>query len=338
MRGGILTGVAATGSEVLGRLVLVTGAADFLAEREVAGWRAALLDQAPGADVTEAVAAVLDPGAFAELTSPSLFAASRGVVVRGVDNLPDDMHGSLVAYAAAPADDVAMVVLHPGGMKGKGLLDRLRAAGAHEVKVEAPKPWKLSGWITAEARRLGVRIDPAAADLLHRAVGDDIRALAAAVEQLCSDHPGARVDVDLVNRYYEGRAEIKTFDIAERAVTGDRAGALELLRWALGQRVALPLLTSAFAMTVRRLIKLSFAPAGIGGGDLAREVGCSPAQLTRLREQTRGWDASGLATALDAVAQADAAVKGGAADPGHAMERMVLSVVDARAGARSRSE
>ncbi len=318
-------------------MVLVTGPVEFLAEREVQGWRRALSEQAPDADVTEISAASLDAGAFAELTSPSLLAARRGVVARGLDNLPDDMHGPLLAYAGAPQGDVAVVAVHPGGAKGKGLLDRLRAAGVKEVRVEAPKPWKLAAWIGTEARRLGVRMEPAAADLLHRAVGDDVRALAAAVEQLCSDHPGAFVDVDLVNRYYEGRAEIKTFDIAERAVNGDQAGALELLRWALGQRVALPLLTSAFALTVRRLIKLSFAPGGISGGDLAREVGCSPAQLTRLREQTRGWDASGLATALDAVAEADAAVKGGGADPGHAMERMVLTVVGARGAGRGQS-
>jgi len=335
--GGILTRVAASTAGVLGTLVLITGAAEFLAERAVGDWRRSLGEVAPDADVTEVVGAGLDAGGFAELTSPSLFAACRGAIIRGLDTVPDDMHEALLDYASGPEPDVALIAVHPGGVKGKGLLDRLRATGVHEVKVEAPKPWKLAGWITAESRRLGVRMEPAAADLLHRAVGDDIRALAAAVEQLCSDHPGVMVDIDLVSRYYEGRAEIKTFDIAERAVNGDRTGALELLRWALSQRVALPLLTSAFATTVRRLIKLSFAPSGLSGGDLAREVGCSPAQLTRLREQTRGWDASGLATALDAVAEADAAVKGGAADPGYAMERMVLTVVDARAATRGRS-
>jgi len=133
-----------------------------------------------------------------------------------------------------------------------------------------------------------------------------------------------------VGRFHEGRAEIKAFDIAERAVTGDRAGALELLRWALGQRVPLPIVTAAFATTVRRLVKLSFAPAGTSDAALAREVGCSPRQLPRLRDQTRGWDASGLAAAMDAVADADAAVKGGGEDPGHALERMVLQVSGAR--------
>ncbi len=328
--------MAPTKTRVLGTVVLVTGSADFLADRVVEDVRAALAEDDPAADLTEVSASGLDAGTFAELTSPSLFAAARGVVVRGIDALPDAMQQPLADYVAAPAPDVALVLIHPGGARGRSLLERLRQAGAREVPVEDPKPWRLSAWIVAEGRRLGVRVDPDAADLLHRAVGDDVRALAAAVSQLGSDQQGSRIDTDLVARYYEGRAEIKTFDIAERAVTGDRAGALELLRWALGQRVGLPLVTAAFATTVRRLIKLSFAPTGTTDAALAREVGCSPRQLSRLRDQARGWDASGLATAMDAVAEADAAVKGGAADAGHALERMVLSVVAARTGPAGR--
>ena len=49
-----------------------------------------------------------------------------------------------------------------------------------------------------------------------------------------------------------------------------------------------------------------------------------------LRRQLQGWEPSGLARALDAVAQADIDVKGGAADPAYAVERMVLQVAAAR--------
>jgi DNA polymerase-3 subunit delta len=51
-----------------------------------------------------------------------------------------------------------------------------------------------------------------------------------------------------------------------------------------------------------------------------------------MRAQARGWDASGLAHALQAVALADAEVKGAADDAGFALERMVLAVSRARRG------
>ncbi len=314
---------------MLGSVVLVTGPAEFLAERVVAQARDALRDDDPGADVTEVEASALDLGLFAELTSPSLFAVSRGIVVRGLDGLPEHMQESLVGYVSAPADDIALVLVHPGGTRGRTVLERLRAAGAREVKAETPKPWQVGGWTVAEARRLGATLDEDAADALVTAIGADLRTLSAALEQLVADRPGERLDADVVRSSFEGRAEVKSFDIADRAIAGDAAGALELLRWALGQRVPHPLVTSAFAVSIRRLIRFSFAPRGLRDADLAREVGCSPYQLKRLRVQTRGWDAAGWTRALDAVAVADAAIKGAEADGGHALERMVLTVVAA---------
>jgi DNA polymerase-3 subunit delta len=65
-------------------------------------------------------------------------------------------------------------------------------------------------------------------------------------------------------------------------------------------------------------------------GDLAREVGVPPWKLRTLREQARGWDDSGLVRAIQAVAQADADVKGAASDASYALERMVLTVTEAR--------
>jgi len=327
----MLAGVSTATTRILGLVVLVTGSAEFLAERVVDDVRRALLDDDPGADLSDVLGSMLDAGEFAELTSPSLFASSRGVVVRGIDLLPEAMHDRLEAYVSAPEPDVGLVLLHPGSARGRGLLDKLRKAGAREVKVEAPKPWQVPGWIVTEGRRLGLRVDSEAAALLQRAVGDDVRALSAALEQLDRDEPGGRVGVDLVGRYYEGRAEVRSFDIAERAMLGDRAEALELLRFAFGQRVNLPLVTAAFATTLRRVIKLSFAAVDPSRtADLAREVGCSPGQLRWVRRSAQGWDTAGLAAAVDAVAVADLEIKGGSADPNHALERMVLAVAAAR--------
>jgi DNA polymerase-3 subunit delta len=48
--------------------------------------------------------------------------------------------------------------------------------------------------------------------------------------------------------------------------------------------------------------------------------------LKTLKQQARGWTAGGLATAIKAVAQADADVKGASGDAGYALERMVITV------------
>jgi DNA polymerase-3 subunit delta len=48
--------------------------------------------------------------------------------------------------------------------------------------------------------------------------------------------------------------------------------------------------------------------------------------LKSLRQQSKGWTAGGLAAAIQAVAQADADVKGASGDAGYALERMVITI------------
>lgn len=317
-------------SQVLGSVTLVTGAEEFLAERTVGSVVAALRDVDSEADVSEIPAAELGPGALAELTSPSLFATSRAVVVRSLQELPDESASRVVAYAGDPAPDIALVLVHSGGQKGKGVLDKLRKAKTVEVRCDSPKPYELPRFVTAEVRAAGGRIDEPAAALLVDAVGADLRALAGAGAQLASDFVGQQIGVDVVRSYFGGRAEVKGFAVADAALAGELPKALEQLRWALHNGVAPVLMTSAFAAGLRGLARLVSAPRGMRDGDLAREVGVPPWKLKSLRVQARGWTQQGLGAAITAVARADADVKGASDDAGHALERMVLAVDAAR--------
>jgi DNA polymerase-3 subunit delta len=56
----------------------------------------------------------------------------------------------------------------------------------------------------------------------------------------------------------------------------------------------------------------------------------APWQIDRARRELTGWNESGLAIAVMALAEADAAVKGGGRDPVYAVERLVLTVAGSR--------
>lgn len=310
---------------------LIIGPAEFLAERAVAETfqSAAALDA--DFDRTEVEASELASGSLIELTSPSLFARVRAVVVRRLPELDDGMHDELAAYAESPSSDVVMALVHPGTTKGKRLVDRLRKLSTvTEVRCDEPKPWDLTRFVAAEARRHGGAIESDAAEFLLAAVGHDLRALSGATQQLVSDFASQRISIDIVRRYYAGRAEVRSFDIANAAIEGRVAEAMEQLRWALGHRVAAVLVTSAFASGLRSMARLQAAPHGLRDGDLAREVGVPTFRLKGLRSQLRSWSSGGLAHAIQAVAAADVSVKGGAGDPDHALERMVLAVAYSR--------
>ena len=183
-------------------------------------------------------------------------------------------------------------------------------------------------------RRHGGTIDQEAAGFLVQAVGQDLRSLAAAADQLTSDFPGEPLTADKVKQYFGGRAEAKSFAVADAAFSGRRQAALEELRWALDTGTPPVLVTCAFAGSARGLARYKCAPRGMREADLAREVGVPPWKLRTLRDQSRGWSDAGIARAIRAVARADADIKGAANDASYTLERLVLTVTALREPAK----
>jgi DNA polymerase-3 subunit delta len=282
--------------------------------------------EAPDVEVSEIEAARLDPGKLAEITSPSLFSSRRAAVITELEDLAPELGVDLVNLAEEQLPDLAVITVHRGGQKGKGLLEKLKSADVEVIECAAVKTWELPQFVSGEAKRAGSSIDGAAASALVDAIGHDLRALAAAVAQLLSDGEEVPITVDQVRRYFGGRSEVTSFAVADAALAGRTGDAMEQLRWALATGVAPVLVTSALASGVRGLGKLITAGTGQREVDLAREVGVPPWKLKSMRSQARGWDQVGLATALKVIAAADADVKGAADNTAYALERAVLAV------------
>ena len=172
------------------------------------------------------------------------------------------------------------------------------------------------------------RSSDSAVRALVAAVGNDLRELATACSQLVADIGGA-IDEEKVSRYYRGKAEATGFVVADRAVDGDVAGALEVLRWGLDVGLAPVLVTSALAGNLRTIAKV--AQAGRGSAQsLVKQLGMPSWKIEKAQRQSRAWQPAGIARAIAAVAAADAEVKGAGTDPAYALERAVLAIVAAR--------
>ena len=272
----------------------MTGPEEFLNERVVRAARGAVDRADPEAEHSATVGEQLSVSSLGELAAPSLFSSTRCVIVRKVEDVPEDAHEGLVAYATTPEPDIALVLVHSGGQKGTGLLNKLRKLPTvEEHKSAAVKGRALLEFATLEARGHGARLDEDAATVLADAIGQDLRGLAAAVDQLSHDFPEQRLTTDLVRRYFSGRADVKGYEIADHVLNGRIATALEELRWALGVGVSGPAITGSFASSVRGLARFKAAPRGLRDGDLAREVGVPPWKLTMLRSQARAWEPGG---------------------------------------------
>jgi DNA polymerase-3 subunit delta len=312
-------------------LHLVVGEEELLVERAVRAALDAARKADPTADLTRVQVTDLTPPELAELVSPSLFAEGRVIVLENAQDIGKEVAETVLSYLKAPADGVTLVVAHKGGGRSKAAKDlpgQLKKAGAAITEcAKVTKAGDREAFVRNEVRQAGGKIDAEAVATLIDAVGTNLRELAAAASQLVSDTDG-KVTVDEIRRYHQGKAEVTGFAVAEKAVTGDRAGAMEALRWAMQLGVPHVLVADALADAVRTVARVS----AVGRADpfsLAGPLGMPPWKIKKAQAQSRGWDQSGLADAMQVVAGLNADVKGVAADADYALERAVLRIVAA---------
>lgn len=323
------------GTDPFGRALLVTGPETLLAERAVSEFVGLATRERPDAAVNRLEAGQLDAGILAEAAGGSLFASSSVLVISELGDLPAEMADQLVALAGDPGPDLALVLVHAGGNKGKAVLDRLRKLRLEVTDYPALKAWEMPRFVAEEVRRQKGRADQAAATALVEAVGTDTRSLAAAVRQLLDDSSDGVLTEAAVRRYFGGRAEVTSFAVADDVLGGRADGALGKLRWALSTGVPPVLITSALSNNLRSLGKyLDGRDARLRDAELARVIGVPPWKLKDLSRLARDWKPPAVAQAIKVVAVADAQIKGAASDPGFALEQAVLNVIRCRGHSR----
>jgi len=313
-------------------VTLVVGDEELLVARAVSrAVQAAVTAGGAGAEVHDVNAAELVPDELAELVSPSLFSDARVVVVRAAQDASKETTAALVALADDGDEDVALVVVHAGGAKGKAVVEGLKGAGARVVDAPRVKSQRdREEFVAREVREAGGTIDRDAAADLVASIGADLRELSTACVQLVADI-GPHVAADDVAAYYRGRAESTGFAVADRAVEGDVAAALETLRWAFATGTDPVLVSAALASNLRTIGLVG--SAGRGSPDaLAGPLGMPPWKIRRAQAWVKRWRPDALAQAVKAVAVADADIKGEGVDAAFAAEAAVIAVAGCVAG------
>jgi DNA polymerase III subunit delta len=313
------------------QLHLVLGDEELLVDRAVADVLRSARERAgtlnnPEVPVSRMRAGDVGTYELAELLSPSLFADERIVVLEAAAEAGKDAAAVIAAAAADVPAGTVLVVVHSGGGRAKALADELQSLGA-EVHpcARITKVSERVDFIRKEFRALRVKVDEETVTALLDAVGSDVRELAAACSQLVADTAGD-VDAAAVRRYHSGKAEVKGFDIADKAVAGDVAGATEALRWAMMRGEPLVVLADALAEAVHAIGRV-----GPLSGDpyrLAAQLGMPPWRVQKAQKQARRWSRDTVATAMKVVAALNANVKGAVADADYALESAVKQVAE----------
>lgn len=322
-------------------ITLAIGGEQVLIDRAVARAVAAIrVERGSDGPPVRMTVAANDPASamtIREAMSPSLFGDVTVLIVTGVDGATPEVDAALRALASERPTDCYLIATHPGGVKGKNLLDALRAAGAVQVDCPVLKRGRATmDFLEGELRTHRRTMAPGALTCLVDAVGTDLGLLTAAIEQLVADVDEDPITVAHVSAMYSGVAEVSGFAIADAVWDRRAADALRSLRWALGNSDAIGVPTvMALATGLRSIVRVAALGPRASEQDVAKDAGVPPWKVKALRRQWSAWsgDQRRLAVAAVALAEADAAVKGGVATGGSldpqqklmALERLVLT-------------
>ena len=309
-------------------ITLIQGGESVLADRAIAS----LLVKNPQATVTQLECSEIELGAITDALAPSLFGEDRILVLREIQELAQDLQDEVTEFLSNPDPSVELVLWHKGGVKGKALLDKIKKLKPEVIAVDAiKKDGEKAQFVHDEFTRAGRKVTVDAVQALVDALGSDLRELSGAASQLASDvASGKTIDVADVEKFQQGRVETTGFDVADATLDGKTDLALITLRQALTTGVDPVLITSALASSIRTLAKVSGSNKGVKSFELASSLGLPPWQIDKARRQLQGWTPATLSYAVVTLAEADAQIKGAAADPGYALERAILEIARAK--------
>lgn len=303
-------------------LTLLKGDEDYFVQAALARLRSLATAHNPEVEVISVDAATYEANMLQVWTSPSLFDEPRHLEIDAVEAGTEAFFTDMVTFLSESdlSDDVTIVLTHRKGNRGKRLLDVIKAAKHQTVDCQ---PLKREGdkvtFASTLFKNAKREISPDALTALVRATGSELAELASACQQLIADTQ-TRITPEVVETYYGGRVETTGFNVADAAIAGQVSKAVTLLRHAFATGIDPVVLVAVLASKLRVL-----ALTTINAIDYL-----PPWQQQRARREARGWSETGLARAIRAVAEADAAVKGESRNPEYAVEKAILIITQAR--------
>jgi DNA polymerase-3 subunit delta len=316
---------------VMKSLYLLLGSEGALADRALTKLNAELKEEKCEITTIAAPDAIL--GDISDALAPSLFSERRALIIKDLQDLPEESREEITRYLDAPDDLTTLIFVHKGGVKGKALLDAIKKAKPEIISCEPmKKEAEKEEFVKSLFLDSGRKATPGAIAALVGALGSDMRELQAAVSQICLDaQAGKTIDEAIVDKFHQGRIETTGFDVADATLDGNLPGALVALRSALETGTDPVMITSAIASNLRSLAKVSGVNRGARSFEVAGELGMAPWQIDKARRQLAGWSPRSIAKAVQAIALADAQVKGASSDPIFALEKALATITQVRA-------
>ncbi|HKH78622.1 MAG TPA: DNA polymerase III subunit delta [Solirubrobacteraceae bacterium] len=294
-----------------------------------------LAEREGGADSVESLEgeSATPEGVASALAAMTLAIGWRVILVDGVERWKQkEVQERLTpAMAAMPPDTtVALFAREEGRTKAPAAVhEAVKRAGGQVVEQGTVKPWDLPKWTRAQATRMGIELDMAAATALVGQVGERqqrlLRELEKLVLELDSDsdsdsdsNPDAprRVGVQDVQARAAHSAQYRAYTLADALVGGDAREATRAYMRLREQGERLAGLTYLMASRLREALAVALRlQAGESAAEVRRGLRMPPKAAERFVADVARSEPERLRAALGALADLEIDTRGGSPLP-----------------------
>ncbi|MEA2384140.1 MAG: polymerase subunit delta [Solirubrobacteraceae bacterium] len=268
-----------------------------------------------GVEVFEGDAATPEAVAMA-LRSMTFAIGRRFLIVDGVERWKDaDVESLLLPALAtiAPETTVVFFAREEGRAKAPAKLGpAVKKAGGDVDAETALKPRELPRWVAAEADRLGLKLEGAAAKALIARVGERQQRLLRELEKLALEHgEGATIGVEEVEGAAAASAERQVWALVDALVARDRSHATRAFLELRAQGETLPRLVPLVARRVRDVLAIAARlDAGESPAQVKGSLRMSPWAADQRIKEARATDVDALQRTLEQLAELELSSRG----------------------------
>lgn len=250
------------------------------------------------------------------LAAISLIASRRYLLVDGVEGWGKaDAGRAIEALGQIPPETTIALVAY--GKAPTGLEKAVKSAGGEVLSFDAPRERELPKMLVAEARELGLELEPAAARMLVERLGARPMRLRTELERLALwAGDGEAVGVEDLQAMTADTSEEAIWSLADAVVAGDEAETLRLAERLVAQGEALPRIVYSLAPRFRQALRAaSELEAGKPPGEVARGLSMHPYAAKVLVSKVKGRTPEDLDASIRALADLELWSRGGSDYP-----------------------
>jgi DNA polymerase-3 subunit delta len=264
---------------------------------------------------------------LASVRTMPMFGPRRLVQVRDAHLFKADDLAAFLPYLKDPSPSSCLLLIAEKADLRLKFFAEAKKAGV-VAKFEPLKDRQVPAWVSGEARRQKLKLEPGAAERLAEAVGTDMAQLASALERLSLyAGVGAPLTPGHVEELLATTRQRSVFELTGAVGRGDRREALVVLRRMLEDRESGVMIVAMLARHLRQLWSAKeLADRGLPRAELASALGVHPFFVGDLIQQAQRMSVAALGRTHRALFEADRSLKSSRLPERAILEGLVFSL------------